>query len=202
VPEITTLFFDIGGVVLTNGWDRHCRRTVIEGFGLDHGEFQDRHDPVAHDFETGRLPLARYLERTVFYRARDFTQDEFFAAMKAQSRPLPGGLELLDELAGTGLLLTTLNNESRELNEHRIDTFGLRDRFTMFLSSCYLGVKKPEPEIYRMAFQITQVRPEQALFIDDRPLNLECALDEGLHGVRFDSAGQLRGELADRGVLA
>lgn len=201
MPEITTVFFDVGGVLLTNGWDRACRRTVVESFGLDYDEFQDRHDFVAHDFEVGQLTLDRYLERTVFYRSRDFTSGEFFAAMKGQSAPLPGALELLAELAGTGVMLATLNNESRELNEHRIAAFGLRRYFSMFLSSCYLGVKKPEPEIYRMAFQITQADPAGSLFVDDRSLNLECALDAGLPGLQFQTAHQLRAELESRGLL-
>lgn len=201
MPDVSTIFFDVGGVLLTNGWDRHCRRTVIEGFGLDYEEFRDRHEFVAHDFEVGRLSLDTYLERTVFYRSRDFTPAQFFDAMKAQSAPLPGALDVLDDLAATGVLLATLNNESRELNEYRIDAFGLRSRFKLFLSSCYLGVKKPEPEIFGLAFQITQVRSQDALFIDDRELNLECAREVGLPAIRYETADQLRAELTERGLL-
>ena len=120
--------------------------------------------------------------------------------MKAQSQALPGTLDVLADLRDAGYLLVTLNNESRALNEHRIERFRLRDYFTVFLSSCYLGVKKPEPEIYRLAFQLTQRRRSECLFIDDRDLNLECALDEGLLGVRFESADQLRGALHDKGL--
>ena len=198
---ITTVFFDVGGVLLTNGWDRHCRRTVIDAFGLDWEEFRDRHDFVAHDFEIGQIDIHEYLTRTIFYRARDFTEEEFITTMKAQSKELDGSLDIVEELSQAGILLATLNNESRELNEHRIDTFGLRRWFQVFLSSCYLGVKKPEAAIYRLAFQITQRTPEECLFIDDRSLNLECALDEGLEGVRFESAGQLRAELISRALL-
>lgn len=201
MPDVSTIFFDVGGVLLTNGWDRHCRRTVIEGFGLDYEEFRDRHEFVAHDFEVGRLTLDTYLERTVFYRSRDFTPEQFFGAMKSQSAPLPGALDLLDDLAATGVLLATLNNESRELNEYRIDAFGLRTWFKLFLSSCYLGVKKPEPEMFGLAFQITQVRSQDALFIDDRELNLECAREVGLPAIKYETATQLRAELTDRGLL-
>lgn len=201
MPEVSTLFFDIGGVLLTNGWDRDARRITTDEFGLDWDEFRDRHDFVVHDFEIGRLTLEGYVERTVFYRERDFSREDFVAAMKSHSVAIEGSLELLDELAAAGLFLATLNNESRDLNEHRIESFGLRDRFQVFLSSCYLGFKKPEPEIYRLAFQLTQRKPAETLFIDDRQLNLECALDEGLNGIRFESADQLRGELVSRGVL-
>ena len=201
VAEITTLFWDIGGVVLTNGWDRHARRNCVDSFGLDWEEFADRHEFVAHDFEVGRINLDQYLLRTIFYRDRPFQPGEFAAAMKAESQPLPGTLDLLAELAAAGHLMLTLNNESLELNEHRISAFGLRDYFSGFLSSCYLGVKKPEPGIYRLAFQITQRRPDECLFIDDRSLNLECARDEGLNGIQFTSADQLRWRLTDAGVL-
>jgi putative hydrolase of the HAD superfamily len=195
------MFFDIGGVILTNGWDRVCRRQLVDQFDLDWEEFADRHDFVAHDFEVGRITLARYLERTVFYRPRDFSAEEFTSAMFAASTELPGSLDLLADLAATGLLMVTLNNESRELNEHRIDHFGLRRYFRAFLSSCYLGVKKPEPEIYRLALDVVHRPAAECVFIDDRDLNLECARDVGLPGIRFDSVGQLRTDLAAHGVI-
>lgn len=199
--DITTLFFDVGGVLLTNGWDRHGRRRAAERFGLDYEEFADRHDFVAHSFETGRMDIHEYLRRTVFHRPRDFTSAEFIAAMKAESEELPGSLELVAELAANGTALATLNNESRMLNDYRIDRFGLRRFFRSFLSSCYVGFKKPEPQLYRLAFAVTQARPDEALFIDDRPLNVECAADEGLAGVHFQSLDQLRRDLSARGIL-
>ena len=198
---VTTVFFDVGGVLLTNGWDRHSRRAAIDAFELDWEEFRDRHDFVAHDFEIGRMDLDQYLRRTVFYRERRFPPEEFVASMKAQSAELPGSLDVVAELSAAGITLATLNNESRELNEHRIEKFGLQRYFTVFLSSCYLGVKKPDAAIYRLAFQLTQRRPEECLFVDDRSLNLECALDEGLGGIRFESAEQLRAEFVSLGVL-
>jgi putative hydrolase of the HAD superfamily len=199
--RVSTLFFDIGGVILTNGWDRTCRRQVVDQFDLDWEEFADRHDFVAHDFEIGRITMARYLERTVFYRPREFSPADFTSVMFAASTALPGSLELLADLAGTGLFMATLNNESRELNEYRIDHFGLRRYFGVFLSSCYLGVKKPEPEIYRIALDVMQSPPAECLFIDDRDLNLECARDAGLGGVRFDSVTQLRDDLSTLGIV-
>jgi putative hydrolase of the HAD superfamily len=182
VADIKVLLFDIGRVLLTNGWDRHSRQRACEHFGLDWEDFQDRHEFVSGDFETGKLTLEQYLRRTVFYRDRPFSEEGFVAFMKAESEPYADSLNLVGELAASGrYVLATLNNESRELNEHRIETFGLRDHFTMFLSSCYLGVKKPDEGIYAMAVSITQYRPEECVFIDDRELNLECA---NLAGIR------------------
>ena len=199
--EISAVFFDVGGVLLTNGWDRHGRRQVIDQFGLDWEEFRDRHDFVAEYFETGRMTLDEYLHRTVFYRERPFAQTDFESAMKAASEELPGSLDVVRELHDRGIFLATLNNESRELNEHRIAEFGLRSLFNVFLSSCYLGVKKPDAPIYRMALELTQRSTGEVLFVDDRDLNIECAIDVGMHGIHFDSPEQLRQELVEHGLL-
>ncbi len=197
---IRTIFFDVGGVILTNGWDRHQRQRTAEAFGLDYEEFQDRHDFVAHDFETGQISLEEYLTRTVFYRARDFSRAAYTAAIYSHSEELPGSLALLDELAAQDLQLATLNNEGREINEHRIRSFELNQRMSLFLSSCYLGVKKPERAIYELALQITQRRAEECVFIDDRELNLECAAELGIEGVLFTGTDELRAALRARGV--
>jgi len=197
---IKTLFFDIGGVILSNGWDRHQRRRTVEEFGLDYDEFQDRHDFVAHDFETGNLDLEEYLTRTIFYRDRNFTRAAVTASIFGHSQALPESIAFLDELSTTGLQLASLNNESREINEHRIHTFGLNERLSLFLSSCYLGVKKPEAAIYELALRITQRRAEECVFIDDRSLNLECAADVGIDGILFSDVADLRRQLTARGL--
>lgn len=199
--DVNVIFFDVGGVLLSNGWDRRSRRTAAERFDLDWEEFQDRHDQVSAPFETGSMDLDTYLERTVFYRGRPFDRPAFIEFMKAQTEPLTESLEILAALRARGdYLLATLNNESRELNEYRIHRFGLRDHFSLFLSSCYLGIRKPEPEIYEMAIAVTQQPAERCLFIDDRELNLECAVTAGIRTIHFRDAPSLRGSLAEAGV--
>jgi putative hydrolase of the HAD superfamily len=195
LTDLTTVFFDLGGVLLTNGWDRTSRRHCVESFGLDYEEFRDRHEFVADAFETGRMTIDEYLERTVFYRERDFTTEAFREGMVAESQPFPEALAVVGELAATGdYLLATLNNESRELN------LNLRQYFTAFFSSGFLGVKKPDQAIYRLALQITQRTPGECVFVDDRDLNLECAISEGMHAVHYDNPAQLRLELARLGI--
>ena len=203
MPDIKVLLFDVGGVLLTNGWDSKSRRRACKRFALDWDDFQDRHEFVAPDFETGKLTITEYLRRTVFYRERPFTEGEFIEFMKAQSEAMPESLALLADLAASGeYVLGTLNNESRELNDHRIEAFGLREYFSVFMSSCYLGMRKPEEHIYRVAVDITQHRPEQCVFIDDRELNLECADRAGIRPVHFKNAEQLRTSLRELGVAA
>lgn len=201
MADITTLFFDLGGVLLTNGWDRTSRRDCVESFGLDYAEFADRHEFVVDAFETGRMTIDEYLDRTVFYRDRNFTREAFLAGMVAESRSFPDALAVVDTLASSGrYLMATLNNESVELNQARIDRFELNRYFTVFLSSGFLGVKKPDQAIYQLALHITQRRPEECVFIDDRDLNLECAITEGMRTVHYDNPGQLREELIALGI--
>ena len=199
--EITTLFFDVGGVLATNGWDRHARRNCVESFGLDWDEYQDRHEFVADAFETGAMTIDGYLDRTVFYRDRDFTRSSFIDAMKGESQAHPAALDLVKRLAKTGdYLLATLNNESRELNAHRVEAFGLRRYFSAFLTSGYLGVKKPDERMYRLALDITQREPKECVFVDDRFLNLECAALLGMTGIHFETVAQLETDMAGLGI--
>jgi len=201
MSDAKVLLFDVGGVLLTNGWDRRSRRLACETFDLDWEDFQDRHEFVSADFETGNLTMPEYLRRTVFYRNREFTETEFVGFMQGQSAAMPDSLALLSELANSGRYhLATLNNESRELNEYRIETFRLRDYFSVFLSSCYVGMRKPDEEIYQLAVDVTQRHPEQCVFIDDRELNLECADLAGIRPVHFQNAEQLRSSLGELGV--
>jgi len=201
MAEVRMLLWDNGGVILTNGWDRGARRKAVEKFHLDWEDFADRHELMLNAFETGQATLDQYLQRTVFYRPRTFTVDEFKAFMFSQSQPLPESLHFLKQLARTRRCnMAALNNESREINEYRIAQFHLRDYFESFFSSCYLGVRKPDAEIYRRALEITQCKPEECAMIDDRGLNLECAKELGMHIIQFQNVAQLRDDLARLGI--
>ena len=154
MAEVTTLFWDLGGVVLTNGWDRPARRQAVEHFHLDWDDFEDRHELLLNGFETGTVSLADYMQRTVFYRERRFSPEDFKKFIFNCSQALPESLAVLKQVADKKkYLVAALNNESSEMNEYRIDTFHLRDYFEAFFSSCYLGLRKPDVEIYRRALQ-------------------------------------------------
>jgi putative hydrolase of the HAD superfamily len=201
VPKISAVFSDVGGVLLTNGWDHGERARLVEQFGLDGGDFEGRHQMLAAAFDSGQLDLDQYLDRTIFYCPRAFRKQEVRDFMYAQSEALPDSLALVARLAqARKVFMATLNNESRELNLHRIEKFGLRNYFSVFFSSCYLGVSKPNPQIYRLALDLSQRRPQECVFIDDRSLNLECARRLGLHTIQFLNAGQLENDLRILGV--
>ena len=199
--EVTALFWDVGGVILSNGWDRAARAEAAKKFGLDWEDFQDRHELASPAFETGQITLDTYLQRTVFYRKRAFTREEFIAFMFAQSQEFPESRAVLSALAQTGkYFLATINNEPRELNIRRIEQFNLRREFEAFFSSCFVHIRKPDEAIYRLALEVTQRRPEECLFIDDRALNLECARQMGMRTIHFENAAQLRQDLQANGV--
>jgi putative hydrolase of the HAD superfamily len=197
------LLWDIGGVLLSNGWDHRARAAAMERFHLDAAEFERRHAEVDVAFETGRMDAATYLAKTVFYAPRDFTAEEFLGYMESRSTPIRPALDLALRLRSSGkYTMAALNNESRELNEYRIATFALAERFHLFLSSCYTGRRKPDPDAFRYALTITQRSPEESVFLDDRPENVAAASDLGLQTVLVTDADRLGETLAGLGVAA
>lgn len=201
VPELTTLFWDIGGVILTNGWDHDARMEATQAFGLDWQEFRERHDLSFPAFDAGQITLDQYLDRTLFYRARSFTREEFTAFMFAQSKEYPDTRAVLSDVARSGkYYIAAINNEPRELNQYRIEAFNLRKEFQAFFSSCYLSARKPEETIYRIALEVTQRPAESSVFIDDRTLNLENPRRLGMQVVHHQNAKQLRKDLKTLGI--
>jgi putative hydrolase of the HAD superfamily len=201
VSGISAIFWDVGGVLLTNAWDRGQRQRALKQFDLDEAEFNDRHEMVISSFERGKIGLDEYLDRTIFYRSRPFARAVFKDFMFSLSQPDREALALAQDLAKSGrYLMSTINNESAELNQYRIQTYGLRDIFALFVSSCYVGLRKPEEGIYRLALGITQKPPEECCFIDDRALNLECARRLGMHTIEMENTERLRQELQKLGV--
>ncbi|MFZ0279365.1 MAG: HAD family phosphatase [Candidatus Sulfotelmatobacter sp.] len=203
MSEIHAIFWDVGGVLLTNAWDHTERAAALERFHLDEKDFASRHEMVVSSFERGKITLDEYLDRTVFYRDRPFTREAFRDYMFSLSRPMPEVLAFARALSSTGkYFMGTINNESRELNLHRIEKFSLREIFRLFVSSCFVGLRKPESGIYRLAIEITQFKPDECCFIDDRALNLECAAKLGMHTIQMQTPEQLRAELGKLGVKA
>jgi putative hydrolase of the HAD superfamily len=201
MADITTLFWDIGGVILTNGWDRKARREAADAFNLDWEDFQDRHELSFPAFDSGQISLNQYLDRTLFYHSRSFTREEFTAFMFAQSKEYPEPRELLAAAARSGkYFIGAINNEPLELNQYRIEAFHLRRDFCVFFSSCYVRSRKPEETIFRVALEVTQRPPEQCIFIDDRPLNLENPRRLGMNVIHYQDPQQLRTELRNQGV--
>ncbi len=197
------ILFDVGGVLLTNGWDAGERAVVLERFGLDRAAFEARHALSYRAWETGAISMQTYLDATVFHEPRGFTHEDFFAAICAGSKLLPdGAMGILEELSlSDNCMVGALNNEARETNDFRFDHFGLRTFFKVALSSCYLGLRKPDAAIYQRALEILDRPPERILFIDDRAENVAGAAAAGIKAILFSGAGRLRQELDKLGVF-
>jgi putative hydrolase of the HAD superfamily len=196
LTEIRHIFFDIGGVLGSNGWDREQRQRAVERFELSAEDFQWRHEEVIGEWEEGRLTLDEYLDIAIFHTARNFSRQEFKEFMYSQSIPNDGTIEIARLLSRQpGYTLMTLNNESEELNAYRIEKFGISQIFEAFLSSCWLGVRKPIRRFYHRALGIAHADPASSLFIDDRQQNLIPATTLGMNAVLFQSPTQLRSDL-------
>jgi putative hydrolase of the HAD superfamily len=197
------ILFDVGGVLLTNGWDHQERAAAVVQFQLDSVQFEARHLAHYDAWERDAISLRAYLDATVFYHPRSFTRDEFFAFMLTQSKLQPdGALRILKEVAASDkCLVGALNNEARETNEYRFQHFGLRELFKVALSSCYLGLRKPEPAIYRRALDILGKPAARVLFIDDREENVAAAMTAGMRAIRFEGAEALRAKLSSLAIL-
>ena len=201
MAEITTVFWDIGGVILTNGWDHSSRMEAVQIFGLDWEEYRERHDLSFPAFDAGQITINQYLDRTIFYRPRSFSREEFTAFMFAQSKEYAETRAVLSDVARSGkYYVASINNEPKELNDYRIEVFGLRREFQAFFSSCYLNARKPEELIYRIALEVTQRPPENSVFVDDRTLNLENPRRLGMHVIHHQNAKQLREDLKAFGI--
>ena len=201
---IGTILWDVGGVLLTNGWDRQQRDAVVPCFGLDAAVFEHRHAEVADAWEKDEISVEQYLLHTVFFEPRNFTRADFLAAMRAESRLLADsamgilhGLAASDEYA-----LAMVNNESRALNEYRLAHFGLLNEFNAFFSSCYVGLRKPDRKIYQVALDVLQSDPEEVVFIDDRAENVAAAASLGIHAIQYEGSAMLAAKLAELGISA
>jgi putative hydrolase of the HAD superfamily len=183
-PPITCLFLDIGGVLLTDGWDRHARSRAATTFNLDLIEMEDRHHLAFDAYEEGKLTLEEYLGQVVFYQQRPFTQEQFRRFMFEQSKPFPEMIELMAQLkVRYGLKVAVVSNEARELNSYRIHEFKLGTFVDCFISSCFVHVRKPDADIFRLAMDITQVPAGQIVYIENTPMFVQIATDLGIRSI-------------------
>jgi putative hydrolase of the HAD superfamily len=204
MTEIRTIFWDIGGVILSNGWDRHQRAHAMGPMGVDLAAYERRHPAENFVWERGRISAEEFFDRTIFKPQDapppklDFTFADLWPKVcRESSFQYPESFDILVALKSSGQFkLATLNNESAELNEYRLDTFGLRKQFDYFICSGYVNEMKPHPDIFRTAIRISGQPASTAVFIDDKQENIDAACYHGMQGIRFESPDQLRGSLA------
>lgn len=198
---ITTLFLDIGGVLLTDGWDHHGRERVAAHFQLELAALNARHALVFPAYEEGKFTLEEYLDWTVFHEHRSFTRDEFRKLMFAQSKPYPEMLALVARLrARYGLKVVVVSNEARELNSYRIHEFKLDALVDAFISSCFVHIRKPDMDIFRLALDIAQVTADQVVYIENTPLFVELAASLGIRSILHTDYESTCRQLASLGL--
>jgi putative hydrolase of the HAD superfamily len=196
----STIFTDIGGVLLTNGWDREARKNAIQLFKLDPVETEERHHLSFDTYESGKISLSEYLKRLVFYSKRDFSEEDFRAFMFEQSQPYPEMLELIRGIKKKyRIKIAVVNNEGRELNNHRIHKFNMGEFVDFFISSCFVHFRKPDADIFKVALDIAQVSPEKVIYLEDRPLFVQVADTLGIRGIIHKDFNTTRKLLADFG---
>lgn len=199
--EITCLFLDIGGVLLTDGWNEDARKRAAANFDLDFSAVEDRHRLVFSIYEEGKLSLQEYLDWTVFFEKRKFTRDQFRAFMFDQSVAEPKMIELIRALkARYGLKIVVVSNEARELNAYRIRKFNLNGFVDAFVSSCFVGIRKPDPEIFRLSLDIAQVPVGQIVYVENTAMHVDVAEGLGIQSILHKDHDTTRGKLAEFGL--
>jgi putative hydrolase of the HAD superfamily len=198
---ISALFLDVGGVLLTNGWDRKARQAAAETFALDLHEIDDRHHLTFDTYEVGKLTLDEYLQRTIFYQPRPFTVQQFKDFMFAQSQRLPDMIEYVQALKQKHRLkVAVVSNEGRELTSYRLQKFRLGDFVDFFIFSGFVHLRKPDADIFRLALDVAQVPAAAVAYVDDRPMFAEVARGLGIHGIHHQGYASTRAELEKLGL--
>lgn len=179
--RIRILFFDVGGILLTNGWGHESRKLAAKKFKLDYDEVNSLHNFIFNVYEIGSITLDQYLDTVIFNHERNFTREDFKAFMFEQSVELPDMLQWLKEWKkDCGFRVISINNEGKELNDYRVRKFGLHDCFDAFVSSCEVRLRKPDPRIWQLAMGIAQVSPKQCVYFDDRIMFVKMAENLGI----------------------
>ena len=181
------IFSDIGGVLLSNGWGHESRQAAADKFGFDYNEMNYLHEFIFNVYEIGKITLNEYLNTTIFYRFRKFTKEDFIDFMMEQSVELPAMLDYLKWFKkeyGHQFRIISINNEGKDLNDYRIKKFKLHECFDAFVSSCEVGMRKPDPGIFKLAMGIAQVSPEQCIYFDDRQILVDAAAKTGMECYR------------------
>jgi putative hydrolase of the HAD superfamily len=200
-PAVTCLFLDIGGVLLTDGWDHHARRRAAKTFGLAWTEIEPRHQLTFDTYEEGKLTLDDYLARVIFFKKRSFTPSRFRRFMFAQSKPYAQMIDLIARVRDRhALKVLAVSNEARELNAHRIGTFELGRIIDAFVSSCFFHVRKPDADMFRIALDIAQVPARNVLYIENTPMFVQIAEGMGIRSILHTDYKSTHAKLASLGL--
>jgi putative hydrolase of the HAD superfamily len=197
---VSTLFLDVGGVLLTNGWDHHARRRAAKHFNLNWADMQERHELNFEIQEEDKITFQEYLDRVIFWQKRSFTRAEFRQFMFAQSKPFTKMIELIRNLkVKYKLKVFVVSNEAREVNAHRISQFKLDGFVDAFISSCFVHRRKPDVDIFRLALDIALVPAHEIVYIENTPLFVQIAESLGIPSILHTDYKSTSAKLASFG---
>lgn len=201
LETITHLFTDLGGVLLTNGWDHNLRHLTAEHFGVDPQAMDDRHHLTYDTYESGKMGLWTYLDRVMFYEPRPFTHEQVIEFILDQGKPFPEMIELVKAIkARHGVKVAVVSNEGREITADRIERFRLRDFVDFFIVSSYVHFRKPDEDIFKIALDVAQAEPGRVAYIEDRQMFVEVAAQVGLRAIWHRGLESTRKALAEMGL--
>jgi len=201
MKKIKALFTDIGGVILSNGWDHTGREKAVAKFNLNKDEINERHHLTYDTYELGKIDLNTYLKRTVFYKKRSFTVKEFKDFMFAQSVSYPHMIQLLKEIKAKNNLRTiAVSNEAKELNNYRIKKFRLKEVIDAFVSSSYVHFRKPDEDIFKLALDVAQFHPDEVVYLEDRMMFVEVAGSLGINAIHHTDYASTVFKLKEYGI--
>ena len=170
-------------------------------FKLELAEMEERHHLIFESYEEGKFTLEDYLGRVVFYRPRPFTRARFRRFMFSQSKPYPEMIALVAQLkVRHGLKTVAVSNEARELTYHRIRTFKLHKLVDAFICSCFVHVRKPDADIFRLALDIAQAPARQVVYIENTPMFVQIAEALGIRGILHTDYRSTGAKLASLGL--
>ena len=202
LKHISTLFLDIGGILLTNGWDRNMRKKAAEHFNLNYDEFDERHHMVFYPYEEGKLSIDEYLNLVIFHKKRDFDFNDFKKFLFAQTQPLPDMIKLFKSISEKySLKIGAISNEGRELTIYRVNHFRLKEIIQFFICSCFVHFRKPDKDIFKIALDVSQTTPEKSLYVDDRKLHTEVAQSLGMNVIHHKDIDKTRQILSEYGLI-
>jgi putative hydrolase of the HAD superfamily len=198
---VRALFLDVGGVMLTNGWDSKVRRALSDHFHLDLPDFEARHHLTFDTYESGKISFDVFLERTVFYKPRDFSPADFKKFVSDLTQPFPGMIELFSRLkAKHELKVAVVSNEGRELTFDRVERFNLKSFVDFFIVSSFVHLRKPDTDIYRLALDVAMLEPHQVAYVDDRAMLVEVASKMGIVGIQHTGYDSTKARLTALGL--
>ncbi|MFC2049367.1 HAD family hydrolase [Chlamydiota bacterium] len=181
---IQALFLDIGGVLLTNGWDHALRKATAEAFQVDYDEMDSRHQLIFDTYETGKMTFDEYLKKVIFFVDRPYSMQDVKQYIFGAAKPYEDMIALVKEVKERhNLKVGVVSNEGRELAVDRIHRFNLPSFVDFFVVSSFVHFRKPDPDIYHLAIDVVQVPPSKIAYIDDRKLLIEVGKGLGLQGI-------------------